>query len=179
MKIYCPSNFAELQTALRNAVLSDTGPVAVRYPRGGQGEFTQDHMDEPFTVLTHGGDMTLITYGRLINEALLAARTLEVKGIHVQVVKVNLLKPLDMDSLFSGLSSARRVLIAEECVPGGCLGQTLSAYAAQNGISFEKLILLNTGERFITHGQTSQLLNLCGLDAEGMTRLVSEACAGA
>lgn len=179
MKIYCPSNFSELQTALRSAVSSDTGPVAVRYPRGGQGAFTRDCMNEAFTVLRQGGDMTLITYGRLINEALKAADMLEAQGLHVQVVKVNVLKPLDLGALFDALSAARRVLIAEECVPGGCLGQTLSAYAAQNGIAFDKLILINTGERFITHGNTSQLLNLCGLDAQGMVRQISEACADA
>ena len=37
MKVFCPASFAELRTMLRRAVQEETGPVAVRYPRGGGG----------------------------------------------------------------------------------------------------------------------------------------------
>ena len=37
MKVFCPASFAELRTMLRRAVQEETGPVAVRYPRGGEG----------------------------------------------------------------------------------------------------------------------------------------------
>lgn len=42
MKIYCPASFAELRRMLRQAVLEDKGPVAVRYPRGGEGNYQTD-----------------------------------------------------------------------------------------------------------------------------------------
>jgi 1-deoxy-D-xylulose-5-phosphate synthase len=39
MKIYCPASFAELRDMLRAAVRDDTGPVAIRYPRGAEGTY--------------------------------------------------------------------------------------------------------------------------------------------
>ena len=43
MTVLAPANFAELRAMLFRAVEEYTGPVAVRYPRGGQGSYTQDN----------------------------------------------------------------------------------------------------------------------------------------
>ena len=40
--VLCPSNFAELRHMLRQALFEREGPVAVRYPRGGEGVFRED-----------------------------------------------------------------------------------------------------------------------------------------
>lgn len=39
MRVYAPANFAELKAMLEEAVLRWDGPAAVRYPRGGEGEY--------------------------------------------------------------------------------------------------------------------------------------------
>ena len=39
MQVLCPASQAELDRMLRRAVLEMTGPVAVRYPRGGEGAY--------------------------------------------------------------------------------------------------------------------------------------------
>ena len=39
MTVYCPANFAELRRMLRRALYETDGPVAVRYPRGGEGAY--------------------------------------------------------------------------------------------------------------------------------------------
>ena len=77
MKIYAPSSFDELRSMLRKAVLEDTGPVAVRYPRGGEGGYRGDSSDKPAeTVYFHGNDVTIVSYGSEFNEAMMAARML-------------------------------------------------------------------------------------------------------
>ena len=70
MKIYCPASFAELRRMLRQAVLEDKGPVAVRYPRGGEGAYRTDAAQ---TLLKEGTDCTVVTYGTTINAVLEAA----------------------------------------------------------------------------------------------------------
>ena len=39
IRIYCPASFAEMRAMLERAVLEDSGPVAVRYARGGEGAY--------------------------------------------------------------------------------------------------------------------------------------------
>ena len=75
--VYSPANFAELDRMLEEAVCRLSGPAAVRYPRGGQGEFREDSGPEPAVVLRSGGDITLAGYGVEINELLGAADQLK------------------------------------------------------------------------------------------------------
>ena len=54
MTVLCPASFAELRTMLRQAVLERTGPVAVRYPRGGEGAYQEDRSDEAIACCGRG-----------------------------------------------------------------------------------------------------------------------------
>ena len=40
MSVWCPASFAEMKQMLRRAVIDQDGPVAIRYPRGGEGRYT-------------------------------------------------------------------------------------------------------------------------------------------
>lgn len=81
MTVLCPASFAELRQMLRRAVLELTGPVAVRYPRGGEGAYQDCCGNETFTQVRPGADCTILTYGVLINEALAAAELLHEAGV--------------------------------------------------------------------------------------------------
>ena len=54
MTVLAPASFAELDEMLKRAVLRLTGPVAVRYPRGGEGAYTACAGEEPATLLRSG-----------------------------------------------------------------------------------------------------------------------------
>ena len=56
MKIYCPASFEELRAMLRYAVTKCRGPVAVRYPRGGEGAYTSMSGIEGVSILGQGRD---------------------------------------------------------------------------------------------------------------------------
>ena len=51
MTVLCPASFAELRAMLRRALFEMTGPVAIRYPRGGEGAFTADTSAGDFAEL--------------------------------------------------------------------------------------------------------------------------------
>ena len=74
LKIYCPASFAELRVMLREAVLTDTCPVAVRSPRGGEGAY---RANAEATRLKEGTSCTVITYGTMINACLLYTSNIE------------------------------------------------------------------------------------------------------
>lgn len=66
---------------LRRAVLEMDGPVAVRYPRGGEDGYEGDCGAESVTVLRQGTDAAIVTYGILTQQALRAAALLAGEGV--------------------------------------------------------------------------------------------------
>lgn len=164
MTVLCPANFAELRTMLRRAVLEMEGPVAVRYPRGGEGQFTEDTSAQEHTVLRTGHQGTIVTYGTLINEALAAADLLQEKDLFVKVVKMNCIAPLNKKKLFAELSDGKPVLMAEECMAQCGIGERLST-----------MTLCNLGTMVPDQGSVDQLRHACGIDAEGIAKAFEEA----
>ena len=164
MRIYSPSSFAELRTMLRQAFACG-GPAAVRYPRGGEGAFTADTAGQEEAVLRPGRDVTLVSYGVLINEALAAAEELEKAGVSAAVIKLN---RLDADAFPACAASVRetgRLVVAEETCSHGCLGVRVIAHLALEGIDSRRVRLLNLGDGVVPHGEVKQLRELCGIDA--------------
>ena len=105
--VLCPSNFAELRSMLKRAVFELDGPVAVRYPRGGEGAFREDLSAEPVARLRQGSDVTLLGYGVLVNNLLEAADLLAAKGIQAEVLKLNQISPLDHGTVCEALGGRK------------------------------------------------------------------------
>ena len=167
MTVLAPSSFAELEEMLERAVLRLTGPVAVRYPRGGQGAYTGRVGEENATVLRRGGDITLVSYGVEINQALEAAELLERRGVQAEVVKLNQLTPLDGTEVIQSVQKTGVLLVAEEAAQEGCVGQRLAAQLELAGVP-AKVVLVNCGEGFVHHGKTELLKKELSLDGEGI-----------
>ena len=159
MSIWCPASYAELRSMLRTA-LDSNAPAAVRYPKGGEGVYRECHM-EPIARLKAGSDVTLIGYGILINELLKAADLLESQGISTQVLKLSRIDTLDMDQLKTMLQKSAKVIIAEDCVDTGSVGEYISANLV--GYRIQRLNLGRDG--FVRHGSIRQQWESCGIDA--------------
>lgn len=174
MKILCPASFAELQEMLRYAVLKLDGPVAVRYPRGGEGRFVTACKTTGADVIRQGKDLTIAAYGTMINEAFAAADLLENVGVDVQILKLNSISPLDINMLKDCAVGTGRLLVAEECVDSGCVGRRIASEFAMDGVSGVKIMLANLGDRFITQGSVEQLRALCGIDGVSLSKKALE-----
>ena len=174
MTVLAPASFAELRRMLRRAVLDMTGPVAVRYPRGGEDGYDGDCGDEPVTVLRLGTDAAIVTYGILTGQALRAAELLEKEGVSLRVVKLNRVAPLDGDGICRALDSVKRVVAAEDQLRAGAVGERLGALLLERGAGIERYALRNAGEALPAQGSTAQLRHVLGLDAEGMAQAVRE-----
>lgn len=174
MKIYCPASFEELRAMLRYAVEKCRGPVAVRYPKGGEGTFQALCGIEGASVIRPGTGVTLAAYGTMINETLAAAELLAERGVSAQVVKWNSIAPLDVDTVAACAQKTGRLVVAEECVDAGCVGRRVAAEFALRGISGVKLALVNLGDRFVQHGTVAELRQLCGIDGASIARRTLE-----
>lgn len=177
MTVFCPASFAELRSMLRRAVLEETGPVAVRYPRGGEEQYRDCCGDEAVTFLRRGKDCTIVSYGILINQALDAAERLAAKGIEASVVKLNRISPLTAADL-QELKGTATMLVLEDCVESGCVGERLAAVLLQAGMAPQRLILKNSGNDFVQQGSVGELYHALGLDGEGVAATLEEVLHG-
>lgn len=168
MKILCPSSFRELEEMLWRAVMETEGPVALRYPRGGEGEFVTSAGNSPAAVLRQGTDLSIVSYGIMINEALGAARLLEAEGISAEVIKLNSVRPLDTGTILASLEKTKRLIAAEDVCAAGCVGQNILAAAASKGMALSGSKLLNLGSGIVTHGEVSELYAEKGIGASGI-----------
>ena len=129
-------------------------------------------------ILRRGRDVTLVSYGVLINEALDAADRAEALGISAEVIKLNTLAPLMAEGVAQSVRRTRRLVVAEECVATGSVGQQLCAALTLAGAAPEAVGLCNTGDRFVPHGAVEQLRRSIGIDADGILRTIVEVCHG-
>ena len=173
MRILCPASFAELREMLHYALLKLNGPVAVRYPRGGEGTFSDMCGVTGAKVVREGSDLTMIVYGTMVNEALKTAEILAEKGKSVQVLKLNSISPLDMETIRDCIRKTGRVLVAEEVVDAGCVGRRSAAELMLDGIS-ATVALANLGDRFIPQGSVAQLRALCDIDSVSLVKRALE-----
>ena len=172
--VLCPSSFAELRTMTRQALFEIPGPVAVRYPRGGEGAFRSDTADKPVVRLRAGKDVTLLAYGMMVNHVVAAAELLVEMGVQAEVLKLNRISPLE-DDIIDLLGTPETLLVAEDSFGAGCVGQRVAAKLAERGSAPKKLILKNLGKTYAPEGSVSQLEHSFGLDAEGLAAAVWEA----
>ena len=167
MRILCPASFTELRAMLRKAVLELDGPVAVRYPRGGEGAY-RDCNPEPVTVLREGSDLTLLTYGIVINDVLQAAEQLAQQGISAEVVKLAQVAPLELAPVLASLHKTGQLLAVEDVCAANCVGEQVLSAAEQAGIPLHAARLLNLGNGIIPHGAPDVLKAAYGLDARAI-----------
>lgn len=176
MQILCPASFAELRAMLRHAVCEMSGPVAIRYPRGGEGQWTQMAGVDGTTVIQEGTDVTLVAYGTMVDQVLQAAQLLEQRGHSVAVVKLNSIRPLDMGLIRRLCEQTGRLIVAEECNDSGCVGRTIISELALAGVPV-KAALVNLGDQFVPQGSVTQLREMTGIDGAGICQKAMEVIA--
>jgi pyruvate dehydrogenase E1 component beta subunit len=90
-------------------------------------------LDACFT-LREGADVTLVSWGAMLQEALKAADRLAEEGIAAEVIDVATLKPLDIDTILASVAKTGRCVIVHEA-PRACgLGAEIAAAIAERGL---------------------------------------------
>ncbi|MCD8330922.1 MAG: 1-deoxy-D-xylulose-5-phosphate synthase [Oscillospiraceae bacterium] len=177
MTVLCPSNFQELRTMLRRAIYDLTGPVAVRYPKGGEDKrWQEDRSEDGAFLVREGGDITLLGYGAQIPVLIQVAQRLSQENIQADVVKLNYITPIDYKPIIKSVEKTGRLFVAEECVEMNCVGQRILTELSRRGVSLRAAELRNLGRGFVTHGSVEQLRRLCGLDEDSLFQKALEVC---
>ena len=175
MTVLCPVSTAELEDMLEWAVKHHDGPVAIRYPRGGNRGYDSSDWDPDCPVVYHrqGSQVTLITYGPLLENVLNAAELLKESGIDATVLRLTAVAPLPVQEIAQRLSENHHVVIIEETCGGSGIREALG-WELQHCMKDCKADGIDLGHRFITHGNLKTLYAECGLDAQSIANYVQE-----
>ena len=123
------------------AALRDPDPVVFLEPkriyRSHREEVTDDGTPLPLDrcfVAREGGDVTLVSWGAMMTEALAAAESLAAEGSEAEVIDVATLKPLDMETILASVERTGRCVIVQEAPLSGGVASEIAAGLADRGL---------------------------------------------
>ena len=120
-------------------------------------------------VLREGTDVTLVSWGAMLQEVLRAADQLAEDGIAAEVIDVATLKPLDIETILASVAKTGRCVIVHEA-PRTCgLGAEIAATIAERGL----YSLLAPIERVTGYDVVVPLFRLEGQYMPSVARIVS------
>ncbi len=172
MVVMAPADENECRQML-TAAFQYNGPAAVRYPRGaGIGAAVTPALNPiPFgkgEIKREGKGIAILAFGSMVAPSLSAAQALD-----ASVANMRFVKPLDVELLKQlALNHEALVTVEEGAVMGGA-GSAVAEALAEAGI-VKPLLILGLPDKFIDHGDVTQLLAMCGLDADGITASIQQ-----
>lgn len=181
MTVAAPRDARELRDIMHHALTTTpAGPFAIRYPRGTVPE-TEWHT--PFGAVTPGKAVTLedtedavaaiLATGESSNDALKAAQLLGNQGIRTAVIHFPFVKPLDTAVIDSIAARGIPVVTVEDGSRIGGFGSAVAEHLADTSAQVP-LRRLGLPDSFVAQGTVAELKALCGIDADGIARTVTE-----
>ncbi|MGH8534270.1 MAG: alpha-ketoacid dehydrogenase subunit beta, partial [Gammaproteobacteria bacterium] len=140
LRVVVPSSPARAYGLLL-AAIRDPDPVIFLEPPRLYRLYRQEVMDDgaalPLDVcylLREGTDITLVSWGALIQETLQAAEALAQEGVAAEVVDVATLKPLDIETILESVAKTGRCVIVQEAARNCGVGAEIAAQLAERGL---------------------------------------------
>ena len=179
MLVLAPASLKEQQDMLRWAVETYDGPVAIRYPRGTEGSYRdsawQPGAEANGQLCCHrrGCDVTLVTYGSMLDNVLEAAEILSRQGVEATVLRLLTLSALPAEEILAEMSENRRIVVAEEVCTGSGIREAL-AWEVRKRCPECRVDGVDLGAEFVTHGSVKELYRHYGLDGEAIAKFTRE-----
>ncbi|HEV3085278.1 MAG TPA: 1-deoxy-D-xylulose-5-phosphate synthase [Gemmataceae bacterium] len=175
--VMAPGDELDLAPMLRFA-LGQAGPVSIRYPKA-----SLERVERGVTpielgqaeVHDWGEDGALVAYGSLFPTCVKAAESLRQEGLHLGVINARFAKPIDESTLLRAVEDLPLVVTVEEGTLLGGFGSALLEAANGAGLDTRHVVRLGIPDRFVEHGERSELLAELGLDVKGICRAVHAA----
>ncbi len=174
MTVMAASDEAELVHMVATAASHDSGPIALRYPRGEgvgvdlpkQGEILPIGKGR---IVREGSRIAILSLGTRLQEALKAAEELAARGLSTTVADARFAKPLDRELILRLAATHKLLITIEEGAPGGFGAHVLTllsdAGALEHGLKVRTMTL---PDKFQDHDKPDRMYASAGLDAKGI-----------
>ncbi len=176
---------AELVHMVATCAAHDSGPIALRYPRGEGLGLERPLRGEPLPigkgrVVREGQDVALLSLGTRLESALEAADQLAARGISCTVADARFAKPLD-EALIARLARSHRMLITIEEGSAGGFGSHVLDFLANADLLAGGLTVrtLKLPDEFLDHDDPLKQYERAGLNAPDIVRVVENQLAPA
>lgn len=145
LRVVMPSNAADAKGLLKTACRSDDPVIFCEHKGLYRASFAttpepDDNYCLPFgvaNVVKEGTDISVITWGMMVQRSVEAARALQERGVSVEVIDLRTLNPLDTDAIFASVKKTGKVAVAHEDTLTGGFGAEIAAIIANE--SFTRL----------------------------------------
>lgn len=175
MVVINPCDFNQTKAATK-AIAAHDGPVYLRFGRPKWPIFTGG--DETFVIgkavkRTEGGDATLIACGHMVWQSMQAAKLLAEEGIHIEVLDMHTIKPLDEEAILESAAKTSCVITAEEHQINGGLGDAVCQLLARKHPLPVEMVAVQ--DSFGESGKPMDLLEKYGLGVSDVVSAVKRA----
>ena len=141
LKVVASSNPADMKGLLASAV-RDPNPVLVIENKtllGMEGDVPEGEHLVPIgkaCFAREGSDVTIVSYGMMVNKCLNAAETLASEGISAEVIDIRSLIPLDKEAIFASIEKTNRIVIVHEAIGCTGYGAEIAAIVAEEAFDY-------------------------------------------
>jgi pyruvate dehydrogenase E1 component beta subunit len=141
LKVVVPSNPKDAKGLLK-ASIQDPDPVIFMESEqmyGDKGEVPEGEYTIPLgvaDVIRNGSDVTVVSFGKILKEAVKAADTLSAQGIELEVIDLRTIRPLDMDTIITSVKKTNRLVILEEAWPFGSIASEIAFQVQDNAFDY-------------------------------------------
>ncbi|MBI9106784.1 MAG: alpha-ketoacid dehydrogenase subunit beta [Spirochaetales bacterium] len=134
LKVVIPSTPADAKGLLKASIRDDNPVVFLEQKLLYRVKGEVPDLDEDFIIplgkadiKREGKDVTIITYGRMVQRCIKVAEEFAKDGVEIEVVDIRTLVPLDKETLISSAKKTGKVLVVHEaCQTGGFGGELVS-----------------------------------------------------
>lgn len=132
LKVVYPSNPYDMKGLMTACIREDNPTVMVKHKRllGMSAIVPEEAYAIPLGtahIARPGADVTVVAYGRMLNESLVAAKQLADEGIDCEVIDPRTLQPLDTPTIVASVRRTNRAIVVHEAVRFGGLGAEIAA----------------------------------------------------
>ena len=174
MTVMAAADEADLVHMVATAAAHDSGPIALRYPRGEGVGVDMPERGEPLPigkgrVVREGTRIAILSLGARLGEALKAADELAARGLSTTVADARFAKPLDRELILKLAATHKLLITIEEGAAGGFGAHVLTllsdAGVLESGLKVRTMTL---PDKFQDHDKPERMYAAAGLDAKGI-----------
>ena len=141
LKVVVPSNPYDAKGLLKSAI-RDNDPVIFMESEqmyGDKMEIPEEEYLIPIgkaDIKREGKDVTIVSFGKIMKQALLAAEELAKDGIDAEVIDIRTIRPMDYDTIIASVKKTNRLVILEEAWPFASVSTEIAYMVQQKAFDY-------------------------------------------
>ncbi|MBT1702367.1 pyruvate dehydrogenase complex E1 component subunit beta [Chryseosolibacter indicus] len=141
LKVVVPANPYDAKGLLKSSI-RDNDPVIFMESElmyGDKGEVPQEEYLIPIGVADvkrSGSDVTIVSFGKILKVAMVAAAELEKEGISAEVIDLRTVRPIDYATVVESVKKTNRLVIVEEAWPLAAISSEITYHVQKYAFDY-------------------------------------------